>query len=292
MKRVAVLDGTFTIRNRIKELAARANIEVIETTTPKQLMNILNAPNDIGLIITELEFPSEDGFAVFSEIKSRAGETPVMILTAENRRVSFVKGIRLGAADYVLKPFDGEFLFKRIVDLMGTESTGLPIPAKGAIMQGIPAMYVDFKSYVDKELKKAGKGRYAVSIMISLLIDPGSEMSASLDRRYQRISNEIHHDLSAALFDTDLFMKYGSRSFIGVFPFCSPENQELIDEKLKQVFQVYKSRNNMEQTTLLLSNFASYPEDGHDREELMAIVEARMTEAIRKAIPGEAEELL
>lgn len=290
MKRVAVLDNTFAIRNRIRELAARADIEVIETTTPKQLLNLLNAPNDIGLIITELDFPQEDSFAVFGEIKKRAGEIPVMILTAENRRASFVKGIRMGAADYVLKPFDGEFLFKRMVDLLGSEASGLPVKAGAAISTEIPAMYVDFQSYLDKELKKASKGKYTVSIMISLIIDPGSEMNGALDKRYQRISNEIHHDLSTVLFDTDVFMKYGSRSFIGVFPFCGPENQVLIEEKLLRIFQDYKKKNGQEQTTLLLNNFASYPQDGQDREELMTIVEERMTEAVRQVIPGDSDE--
>ncbi len=290
MKRVAILDETFTIRNRIKELAARADIEVIETTSPEQLLNLLNAPHDIGLIITEIEFHHDDGFAVFSEIKKRAGTIPVMILTGENRRASFLKGIRLGAVDYVLKPFDGEFLFKRIVDLMSFEAAGLPVKPGGAVGHELPALYVDFNSYMDKELKKASKGKYTVSIMISLILDPESPMNATLDKRYQRISNEVHHELSTTLFDTDVFMKYGSRSFIGVFPFCGPDNQELIEEKLAQVFERYTQKNRQEQTTLLVNKFASFPEDGQDREELMTVVEERMAKAIRHVIPTDSDD--
>jgi two-component system response regulator YesN len=171
MKFIAVLDSTFVVRNRIKELVAQAEIEVIEASKPEQLVNLLKAPNDIGLIITELEFSQEDGLAILTKIMACAGEIPVMILTAEKRRSFFVKGVQMGVMDYILKPFDGEHFFKRVIDLMKLERDGLAISIVGEINQEIPILNLDFDSYLDKELMKANKGKYPISIMRLKLID-------------------------------------------------------------------------------------------------------------------------
>jgi DNA-binding response OmpR family regulator len=96
----------FAIRNRIKALMSQADIKVIEASKPEQLVDLLKVTNDIGLIITEIEFAHEDGLSILSKIMTIVGEIPVMILTAENRRNFFLKGIQMGVMDYVLKPFN------------------------------------------------------------------------------------------------------------------------------------------------------------------------------------------
>jgi len=289
MKCIAVLDSTFAIRNRIKALVAQADIKVLETAKPEQLVNLLKAPNDIGLIITELEFSHEDGLAILSKIMACVGEIPVMILTAENRRTFFVKGIQMGVSDYVLKPFDGEYLLKRVIDLMNLERDGLPIRVVDEINQEIPILNMDFDSYLDKELMKASKGKYSISIMMSKIVDTENKTNNQQKKHFMRIYKAIHQDMSTVLFDTDVFLKIGSGSFIGVFPFCGPDNQELIREKLLRVFKGYNQKNGIEQTTLLLNNFASYPQDGKIREELMSVVDERMMEAIRQVFTDETE---
>lgn len=288
MKHLAILEETFIIRNRIKELASRADIEVIETTSPRQLLSLLNVPNNIGLIITELEFRQEDNFEVFAKIKKSAGLIPVMILTSDNSRANFLKAIRMGAADYILKPIDGDFLFKRMIDLISDESAGARIRSELSIGHGIPNVSVNFISYIKKEIKKAKKAKYPVSIMISLIIDPRSRLDALLDKRYQMISNALFDELSAVLFETDIFLKYSSRSFIGVFPFCGIENVALIDEKLQTIFNRYKETH-QEKYITLISQFATNPDDGEDYEILLEKVEMHMRKSIQDLLTLESE---
>ena len=281
MKLVAVLDSTLTIRKRIKALAAKANIEVVEVVRPEQLIRLLNASNEIGLVISELEFCPEDGFEVINRIKASAGTIPVMILTAENRRLSFIKAMQMGVTDYVLKPFDGEYLMKRIVALIGAEYGCRDSADVKTSSIKIDGPSVDLNSYLDKEFKKACKGDYPVSVVLSVIRDPENKLSMAPENRQDQIFNLIPNYFGEVLFDTDIFVSYGPRTYIGVFPFCGSENQGLISVKLHQVFQDFKRENNIENTIQLTSVFSSHPEDGHDRVVLLQVLNERMAEAVR-----------
>lgn len=281
MKIVAVLDSTFAIRKRIKALAAKANIEVVEVVRPEQLISLLNASNEIGLVISELEFRPEDGFEIINKIKASAGTTPVMILTAENRRLSFVKAMQIGVTDYVLKPFDGEYLMKRIISLMeaGHECRHSDDGKTASLKIDSPS--VDLNSYLDKEFKKASKGNYPVSVVLSVITDPENKLAAALENRQHQILNLMPTYFSEVLFDTDIFVSYGPRTYIGVFPFCGSENQGLISVKLHQVFQDFKRENDIENTIQLISVFSSHPEDGYDRDMLLQVLNERLAAAVR-----------
>ncbi|MEL7587685.1 MAG: response regulator [Prolixibacteraceae bacterium] len=72
--------------------------------------------NVFDLILLDIVLPDIDGFEVCRQIKasSRNQDTPVIFLTAQRDEESLVKGFRLGAVDYVLKPFSAEELRARV----------------------------------------------------------------------------------------------------------------------------------------------------------------------------------
>lgn len=72
--------------------------------------------NVFDLILLDIVLPDIDGFEVCRQIKANSmnRETPVIFLTAQRDEESLVKGFRLGAVDYVLKPFSAEELRARV----------------------------------------------------------------------------------------------------------------------------------------------------------------------------------
>jgi len=72
--------------------------------------------NVFDLILLDIVLPDIDGFEVCRQIKASSlnRETPVIFLTAQRDEESLVKGFRLGAVDYVLKPFSAEELRARV----------------------------------------------------------------------------------------------------------------------------------------------------------------------------------
>lgn len=66
------------------------------------------------LCILDVMMPKMDGFSLAREIRNRDQNVPIIFLTAKNMKEDIVKGFKLGADDYVSKPFNSEELLVRI----------------------------------------------------------------------------------------------------------------------------------------------------------------------------------
>jgi two-component system, OmpR family, response regulator len=65
------------------------------------------------LCILDVMMPKKDGFTLASEIRAMDKQIPLLFLTARGMREDMIKAYKLGADDYITKPFDSElFLFK------------------------------------------------------------------------------------------------------------------------------------------------------------------------------------
>jgi len=72
------------------------------------------AKGDFDLILLDLMLPGIDGFEVCRRLRRDGLRTPIIILTARTRETEMIKGLDLGADDYVTKPFSPETLRARI----------------------------------------------------------------------------------------------------------------------------------------------------------------------------------
>lgn len=70
------------------------------------------------LIILDIMLPKRDGFAVCRDIRQAGLITPVLMLTARGQTQDKVSGLKIGADDYVTKPFDMQELMARVEALL------------------------------------------------------------------------------------------------------------------------------------------------------------------------------
>lgn len=75
-------------------------------------------PSGFGLILLDVMLPGIDGFEVCRTLRRRGLRTPVLMLTARGEIRDRVTGLRLGADDYLVKPFDPTELLARIEALL------------------------------------------------------------------------------------------------------------------------------------------------------------------------------
>jgi two-component system OmpR family response regulator len=66
------------------------------------------------LCILDVMMPNLDGFSLAEEIRNIDLDVPLFFLTAKNMKDDILNGYRLGADDYILKPFDSEILLSKI----------------------------------------------------------------------------------------------------------------------------------------------------------------------------------
>ncbi len=70
-----------------------------------------NAPD---LIVLDLMLPGKNGFEICREVRQRGIATPVIVLTARGQEADKIRGLQLGADDYITKPFSLAELVARI----------------------------------------------------------------------------------------------------------------------------------------------------------------------------------
>ncbi len=66
------------------------------------------------LCIFDVMMPKKDGFTLAAEVRETDKETPIVFLTAKSMKDDIINGFRLGADDYITKPFNSEELLYRI----------------------------------------------------------------------------------------------------------------------------------------------------------------------------------
>ncbi|MCL4166401.1 UNVERIFIED_CONTAM: hypothetical protein GTU68_025854, partial [Idotea baltica] len=74
----------------------------------------LAATNDFDLILLDIMLPGQNGFEILKNLRAFGVETPVIFVSALNESEHVIKGLDLGAVDYIKKPFDFEELKARI----------------------------------------------------------------------------------------------------------------------------------------------------------------------------------
>jgi len=70
------------------------------------------------ICVFDVMMPEMDGFTLAEKVKNAAPEIPFIFLTAKSLKEDIVKGLKLGADDYITKPFDPEVLILRINNIL------------------------------------------------------------------------------------------------------------------------------------------------------------------------------
>lgn len=93
----------------------RKNYELSFATSGNDALDKVNS-NKFELILLDVMMPEMDGFQVCEKIKSTPAtkDIPIIFLTAKTDTESIVKGLKLGAVDYVTKPFNSTELLARV----------------------------------------------------------------------------------------------------------------------------------------------------------------------------------
>lgn len=73
---------------------------------------------DFDLCILDVMMPYKDGFTLAKEIRDKNNEVPIIFLTAKAMKEDVLKGYKVGADDYLNKPFDSEVLLMKIKAIM------------------------------------------------------------------------------------------------------------------------------------------------------------------------------
>ena len=121
---VLIVEDEADIRELVRYNLAKAGYRVTGVVTGEEaLASVENAPPD--LVLLDLMLPGMDGMTVCHRLKKdpRTTAIPIIMLTAKGEESDIVRGLNLGADDYVTKPFSPKVLVARLQAVLRRRSS-------------------------------------------------------------------------------------------------------------------------------------------------------------------------
>jgi DNA-binding response OmpR family regulator len=113
MSKILIVEDEPSIAEGLVDLCQFKGYEAVHTDNGEDGYQQAITGN-FDLIILDIMLPGMDGFTVCDKVREQDREIPIIILSAKNSDEDIVQGLRLGADDYINKPFSVSQLFARI----------------------------------------------------------------------------------------------------------------------------------------------------------------------------------
>ena len=112
--RLMVIDDDVSLLKSIENILISQGYVVSLAKSGKQALNALSKGNTPDLILLDIAMPEMDGYTTFKEIKSIQPNVPIVFVTSMEDMQAELKGLELGAIDYITKPFVTDILLARV----------------------------------------------------------------------------------------------------------------------------------------------------------------------------------
>lgn len=121
--RILIAEDDANIRAGLVATLESEGYGVVAATDGAQALRLL-AQEKFDLVLLDVMMPKASGYDVCRELRARGARVPVLLLTAKGEEIDKVVGLKLGADDYVTKPFGVHELLARIEALLRRSRLG------------------------------------------------------------------------------------------------------------------------------------------------------------------------
>jgi len=184
---ILVADDDREIRQALKIYLKNEHMNVITAENGDEALTALKENSNIHLIIMDLMMPKTDGMQAIIKIREKQ-DIPIIILSAKSEDRDIVKGLNVGADDYITKPFNFTELIARVKSHLRryTEFSSFKQSKDELFIRGL---YLNKKT---KEVKLDGKPIKLTPIeykILELLMD-NPDVIFSIEEIYEKVWKE------------------------------------------------------------------------------------------------------
>jgi two-component system, NtrC family, response regulator AtoC len=104
--RIVLADDELNLRKVLGAILLRDGYEVLEARDGEEALRVLAEASNVAAVITDLRMPRLDGMGVLRRVVADHPDVPVIMITAHGSVDSAVEAVKLGAFDYIEKPFE------------------------------------------------------------------------------------------------------------------------------------------------------------------------------------------
>jgi diguanylate cyclase (GGDEF)-like protein len=235
IQRVLIIDDSRNIHALVK---ARLANEPVELHGAFDGVSGLKLAGELlpDLILLDVDMPDPDGFEVCRQLKGSpvTMSIPIVFLTGAGSTDEKIRGLELGAVDYITKPFDPAELRARVRAALRTKFL-LDLLAKKAMIDGLTGLWN--RTYFDQtmaaQLSLARRSGQAVSCILADL-----DHFKNVNDRFGHLTGDEALRIVAASFLTqcrieDVVCRYGGEEFAVIVPNTPAEKASVLAERLR-----------------------------------------------------------
>ena len=188
-KHILIVDDDDRIRDLLKEYLNENNY-IVSTAENAENAKIKISQFKFDLIVLDVMMPGQDGYDLTKEIKKDI-KIPVILLTAKDEAENRIKGLEIGADDYLGKPFEPKELLLRIKNIIN-KSNKINLKNKyfvGEAQIDLNKMNITLKGK-NKKINLAEK-----KVLMEMLINPGKTYSREKIGEISNIGQERSIDV-------------------------------------------------------------------------------------------------
>jgi DNA-binding NtrC family response regulator len=138
MEKILIVDDDEGLIHFLRRFFSKQGFEVSVCTDGRSALDLL-AREPLDLILLDYKMPGLSGLDTLREIRQTQVKTPIIIMTAYGTTETAIEAMKLGAYDYLLKPFDREELKRIVLDALEVNRLMKEVVSFGSAVEKAPA---------------------------------------------------------------------------------------------------------------------------------------------------------
>lgn len=256
--------------------------ETFHLTTVKNGKDVFSEVKlkDIDLILLDILLPDINGFEICRRLKKKHEDIQVVIVTCLDDLDSKIKGVELGADDFLVKPIIGRELKARVKTLLEKKvhlddlRTHYRVALGKSQLDWLTGLYNHgyFQQFLGYELKRSLEQEFPVSLIMIDVDDFKSYNDTLGHSAGDAILREMGQVVRNSIREMDFAARYGGDEFAVVLPYVNRDNAVAIAERIHKALTSHEFFHDesikMENPTVSMG-VAVFPEDATNKADLI-----------------------
>lgn len=234
-QRILIVDDSQPIHTLVKARLADEPVELISAYDGESAIHLAGELQP-DLVLLDVDMPVQDGFEVCRRLKSTPDTLaiPIIFLTGAASTEEKIKGLELGAVDYITKPFDPAELRARVRATLRTKYL-MDLLAKKAMIDGLTGLWN--RAYFEQRFSQESSSAIRAGRPLSLVITDVDHFKSVNDAFGHPAGDDVLRGVAQTIQEQcrteDVVCRYGGEEFVIIAPNISIEGAHALAERIR-----------------------------------------------------------
>jgi diguanylate cyclase (GGDEF)-like protein len=235
-----IVDDKSDVREAMREYVRRCGLQCETAASADDALIMLNS-TEFDIVITDIQFPTGMRGLELTQVIKRDYKSDVIVMTGYSNDYSYEEAVRLGASDFIIKPFRTEELLLRVRrvlrerELTEERNRMMEKLQKLAVTDGLTTLFNSRHFYTVLELEVDRSNRYKHPLSLLLIdIDHFKGYNDSYGHlEGDKVLVRFSQLLKSCLRTNDSAFRYGGEEFTVILPETSADEARTVAQRIR-----------------------------------------------------------